>query len=245
MMKRGMIRTWLRTLLLQASWNYERLVGVGVAFSSEPLLRDLPGGRKGERYRAAMGRAAQYFNGHPYLIGLAIGALARMEHEGLPAEQMDRLRTALTGPLGSVGDKLVWAGILPTASGLALILTIMVSPVVGVASFLVVYNVVHFALRGWGLAAGWRGGIGVAQKLGTPLIKTGLKVAGPMAALSLGLALPIVGEWLVRHVDGPELLATGIVALVGILLARWIWPTLGANRYGLAVVAVVLILGWL
>ncbi len=244
-MKRGMIRSWLRSLLVQASWNYERLVGIGVAFSSEPLLRDLPGGKKGERYRAAMGRAAQYFNGHPYLVGLAIGALTRMEHEGLPAEKMQRLRTALTGPLGSVGDKLVWAGLLPTGSALALVLTVAVSPVVGVVSFLVLYNLAHFALRGWGLAAGWNGGIQVAQKLGTPLIKQGLKVAGPMAAFSLGLALPIVGEWLVRHVDSHELLAAGIVALVGVLLARWIWPTLGANRYGLAVVAVALILGWL
>jgi len=85
----------------------------------------------------------------------------------------------------------------------------------------------------------------VAQKLGTPLIKKGLKLAGPMAALSLGVAIPIVGEWLVRHVDAHELLGTGLVALVGILLARWLWPTLGANRFGLAVVAVALILGWL
>lgn len=244
-MKRGMIRAWLRTLLVQASWNYERLLGVGVAYSSEPLLRDLPGGKEGERYREAMGRATQYFNGHPYLIGLAIGALARMEHEGLPAEQMQRLRSALTGPLGGVGDKLVWAGIVPTGSALAIVLTVYISPVVGVAAFLVVYNLVHFALRVWGLAAGWNGGMHVAQKLGKPLIKKGMKVAGPMAALSLGLALPIVGEWLVRHVDAHELLGTGLVALVGIVLARWVWPTLGANRYGLAVVAVALILGWL
>jgi hypothetical protein len=36
-----------------------------------------------------------------------------------------------------------------------------------------------------------------------------------------------------------------VVALVGILFARWVWPTLGANRYGLAAVAVALIVGWL
>ncbi|MBI3081867.1 MAG: PTS system mannose/fructose/sorbose family transporter subunit IID, partial [Gemmatimonadetes bacterium] len=41
-MKRGMLATWARTLIVQASWNYDRMVGIGVAYAMEPLLRDLP-----------------------------------------------------------------------------------------------------------------------------------------------------------------------------------------------------------
>ena len=244
-MKRGMVESWLRTLLLQASWNYERLVGVGLAFSSEPLLRDLPGGREGERYRAALGRAAQHFNGHPYLIGLAVGALARTEHDAIPIEKMQRLRTALAGPLGSVGDKLIWAGLLPVCSAIALVLAVWVSPAAAVLSFLVLYNLVHFALRFWGLSAGWNSGLRVAQRLGAPAIKWGLRIAGPFAALSLGFALPIVAAWLVRHLDGSELIAAGLIMSVGIIFSRWLLPTLGGNRFGLAAVALVLVLGLL
>jgi len=244
-MKRGMIESWLRTLLLQASWNYERLVGVGLAFSSEPLLRDLPGGTEGERYNAALRRAVQHFNGHPYLIGLAVGALARTEHDAIPIEKMQRLRTALAGPLGSVGDKLIWAGLLPVCSAIALVLAVWVSPAAAVLSFLVLYNLVHFALRFWGLSAGWNSGLRVAQRLGAPAIKWGLRIAGPFAALSLGFALPIVAAWLVRHLDGSELMAAGLIMSVGIIFSRWLLPTLGGNRFGLAAVALVLVLGLL
>jgi len=244
-MKRGMIESWFRTLLLQASWNYERLVGVGLAFSSEPLLRDLPGGREGERYRAALSRATQHFNGHPYLIGLAVGALARTEHDAIPTEKMQRLRTALAGPLGSVGDKLIWAGLLPFCSAVALVLAVWVSPAAAVLSFLILYNMVHFALRLWGLPAGWSSGLRVAQRLGAPAIKQGLRVAGPLAALAVGFALPIVAAWLVRHLDGHELIAAGLIMGVGFIFSRWLWPTLGGNRFGLAAVALALILGLL
>ncbi|UCG86581.1 MAG: PTS system mannose/fructose/sorbose family transporter subunit IID [Gemmatimonadota bacterium] len=244
-MKQGMVRSWLRSLLLQASWNYERMIGIGLAFTTEPLLRDLPGGVEGERYRAALARATQQFNGHPYLIGLAAGALARVEHEALPEEQVKRLRTALAGPLGSVGDKMVWAGLLPVASALGMVLAVWVSPTAAVLGFLVLYNAVHFVLRGWALYSGWNGGLRVGQRLGARLIKLGLRLAGPLAALTVGFALPVVGAWLVRHLDAQELVGAGLIAGVGVVFARWVWPTLGGNRFGLAAVAVALLLGWL
>jgi len=239
-----MVLSWMRLLLVQASWNYERMVGVGVAFASEPMLRGLPGGKKGERYRQAVGRAAQYFNAHPYLTGLAVGALARAEYENVPPEKMHRLRTALTGPLGSLGDKLVWVGVLPMAAGVGLLISVAVSPVVGVVSFLVLYNGVHLALRCWGLWAGWHGGIRVAEKLSAPVFKLGLRVVGPLAALSLGLALPTVIAWLARDYDWGGSVGVGIVALVGVAFARWIWPTLGGMRFGLLVVALAAAAGW-
>ncbi|UCD23353.1 MAG: PTS system mannose/fructose/sorbose family transporter subunit IID [Gemmatimonadota bacterium] len=242
-MKRGMIESWLRILLLQASWNYERLVGVGLAFSSEPLLRDLPGGKEGERYRTAMSRASQHFNGHPYLMGLAVGALTRTEHDEVPTETIQRLRTALAGPLGSVGDKLIWAGLLPACSAVALVLAVWISPVAAVVGFLVLYNLGHFALRLWGLSAGWSSGLRVAQRLGSPALKRGLRLAGPAAALCVGFALPIVAKWLLRHLDGHELIACGVILSVGFILSRWLWPTLGGNRFGLAAVVVALVLG--
>jgi PTS system mannose-specific IID component len=244
-MKRGMVRSWFRSLLLQASWNYERMIGIGMAYTSEPLLRDLPDGVRGERYRAALSRAAQQFNGHPYLVGLAVGALARVEHEELPEDQVKRLRTALAGPLGSVGDKLIWAGLLPVASALGLVLTVWVSPAMGVIVFLALYNTVHFMLRGWALRSGWNSGLRVGQRLGAPCIKLGVRLAAPLAALTCGFALPVVAAWLVRHLDAQELVGAALIAGVGVVFARWVWPTLGGNRFGLAAVAVALILGWL
>jgi len=68
-----------------------------------------------------MTRQSAYFNAHPYLAAVAVGALARAELAGVPPERIERFRTALSGPLGSVGDRLVWAGWLPFCSLVALV----------------------------------------------------------------------------------------------------------------------------
>jgi PTS system mannose-specific IID component len=244
-MKSGMVSAWIRLLLIQASWNYRRLIGVGMAFASEPLLRDLPGGEAGERYREALARAAGYFNGNPYLIGLAVGSLARVEHQALAPDQTERLRRALGGPLGSVGDKIVWAGALPFASAVGLIVAVSLSPVVGVVAFLVLYNSVNLVLRLWGLGAGWKAGMQVSKNLGGAAIKLSMRVAGPVAAFAVGLALPVVAAWLTRGLDANALFGVALVASVGIAFARWVWPTLGTLRFGLGVVVVAILVGWL
>ncbi|MFQ5703133.1 MAG: PTS system mannose/fructose/sorbose family transporter subunit IID [Gemmatimonadales bacterium] len=239
------ISAYLRTFTMQGSWNYDRMVGTGVAFASEPILRELPGGAEGAPYREALGRASQYFNGHPYLTPLAVGALARAEFDGVDRDQATRLRKALTGPLGSMGDKLIWAGALPVSSAIGLGLAVTVSPIVAIVAALLVYNLVHLTVRTWALAAGWRGSVHVAQQLGAPLLQRGLKIAGPAAGLAVGLALPLVAAWLVKDFDIRGLVGVGLIAASGLFIVNWVLPTLDAVRFALSVLVLALIAGWL
>ena len=107
----GTARAALRLLIVQAAWTYERLQGVGVGFASLPLLEPLRADPV--KYRAAVARASEYFNAHPYLTGIAVGAAARAEIDGVPGGTIQRLKTALAGPLGSLGDQLFWIGVVP------------------------------------------------------------------------------------------------------------------------------------
>jgi PTS system mannose-specific IID component len=238
-----MLRSWLRTLLVQASWNYDRMLGLGVGHAIEPLLRDLPGGREGTRYREAVGRGSQFFNAHPYMAGIAIGAEARAEHENLPPEHVRRLRGALAGPLGSLGDKLIWAGVLPTAVGLGLMVAAVTTPLAGALAFLVLYNVAHFTLRAWGLSAGWKYGTGIAKALAAPVLQRGLRLAGPAAALAVGLALPPVAVLLVGDLALNARIGVGLVAVVGIAVARWVAPSFGGLRFGVGALVIALVVG--
>ncbi len=182
----------LRSLAVQGSWNYEILVGNGIGFCVEPALRRLPGGVDGDAYKAALARQCAYFNAHPYLAALAIGALARAELDQVQPARIERFRTALCGPLGSVGDRLVWASWLPACSLLALLLFGMGwSPLWVVLGFLAVYNVGHFGLREWGLRQGWRHGLRVASALAHPVLQHGPRYIGRVAAVLGGLALPL------------------------------------------------------
>lgn len=244
-MKRGMLATWTRTLIVQASWNYDRMVGIGVAYAMEPLLRDLPGGRSHGRYAAALKRVAAFFNAHPYLTGMAAGALARVEYDGVPEAQADRLRRALIGPLGSVGDQLIWAGWLPLSVAIGLIVAVLASVPAGVVSFLVLYNVVHLGLRSWGLAAGWRAGVGVAGELGGRVMHGGLRFGAAAAPFCVGVALPLVASWLLRDFGGSERLGAAMVGLLGLFLARVLVPTLSGVRLGLLFLGIAVLAGWL
>jgi PTS system mannose-specific IID component len=217
--------TWLtvfsRLLAIQGSWNYETLIGNGIGFCVEPALRSLPGGVRGAAFKEAMARESTYFNAHPYLAAVAVGALARAELSGVAPERIDRFRTALCGPLGSVGDQLVWAGWLPFCSLVSLIAYgLGARPLVVVLLFLLAYNAGHLALRVWGLHVGWTRGLGVASALGNPVFRRGPAHVARAAAAMAGIAIPLTAARVVR--SGPTLVALVLVAgaLTAVLLVR-------------------------
>ena len=189
------VAMFVRSLAVQGSWNYEILIGNGIGFSLEPALRRLPGEVDGTEYNQALARQSAYFNAHPYLAGLAIGALARAELDRVDPQRIERFRTALAGPLGSVGDRLVWASWLPACSLCALIFFgIGWSPLWVVFGFLIIYNIGHFGLRNWALRAGWQNGLRVAAALGHPVLQHGPRYIGRVAAVLGGLALPLAAH---------------------------------------------------
>ena len=198
----------LRLLAIQGAWNYETLLGNGIGFCMEPALRLLPGGVHTPRFKEALARQSRYFNAHPYLASVAVGALARAELDGESPEKIERFRTALAGPLGSVGDRLVWASWLPFCSLVGLAVYGFGGGALAVlVTFLGLYNAGHIALRVWGLRVGWNRGLRVAQALGNPVLRQGPHVIAPMAAFAAGLGVPLA----MSRVIGP---GRGIVVLV-------------------------------
>ena len=238
-------RTLLRLFAVQGSYNYERMLGLGVGVAEEPLLRDLPADGPESPYRAAVARGAHFFNAHPYLAGLAVGAAARAEHDGAPPEQVERLRATLCGPLGSLGDRLVWAGWLPLLSGLALAAIALGAGWAAVAAFFVVYNAGHVALRWWALRAGWTHGARVASALHHPLLQRGVAILGPAMACAVGAALPLTAQYLAAPFEIWARGALAAVAALGFIALRWVPDRLTGLRLGLGLVAGALVVGWL
>ncbi|HXF23399.1 MAG TPA: PTS system mannose/fructose/sorbose family transporter subunit IID [Gemmatimonadaceae bacterium] len=216
--KAAIVAAFIRLFAVQGSWNYETMIGNGIAFSMKPLLEDLPE----DRYHAAMARQARYFNAHPYLAGVAVGSLARAELDGENPARIERFRTALCGPLGSVGDQLVWAGWLPLCSLIALAaFALKAGPLAVVCIFLGVYNAGHVALRAWGLRVGLRSGMRVAPALANPVFREWPAALARISAVLAGLILPLA----LQRIIGPgRVLAGGVavVAVIGaVILARF------------------------
>jgi mannose PTS system EIID component len=229
---------YFRLFAMQGSWNYETLNGTGIGFAMEPALRYLPGGIDGPEYRAALARESRYFNAHPYLAGVAVGALVRAELDGVDPAKIERFRTALAGPLGSVGDRLVWASWLPFCSLIGIgVYGAGGSPLGVVGTFLLLYNAGHFLLRAWGLRIGLSRGLNVASALGNPVLRRGPQYIGSAAALVAGVALPLA----LQRVAGPgRALVGGIIgaALIGILLLALLRERAEGWRIALGVLAV-------
>jgi Phosphotransferase system, mannose/fructose/N-acetylgalactosamine-specific component IID len=229
---------WIRLFAIQGSWNYETLMGTGIGFAIEPALRQLPQGLRSPRYRAALARHSRYFNAHPYFAGIAVGALARAELDDVDPTRIERFRTALAGPLGSVGDRLVWASWLPFCSLVALgVYGLGAGPLPVIATFLILYNIGHFALRIWSLQLGLDRGLGVASGLANPMFRQGPAVIGKIAAMTAGIALPLV----LHRIIGPgRVLLDGVIAaaVAGGLLIGLVKERAEGWRIALGVLAV-------
>ncbi len=154
----------LRAFLVQGSWNYRVMQGTGMAFAILPLVRHL--GLRGRERDDALALHADHFNAHPYLASLALGALARLEVDRTDPETVRRFRSAIRGPLGALGDRLIWAAWLPVTAAVGLLLHWSgTAGVWAVAAFVVLFNIVHLTVRFTGFRIGFEAGTGVGARL--------------------------------------------------------------------------------
>jgi len=165
--RRARTSTFLRSFLIQGSWNNRTMLGGGFAFSLLPVLRRIHRGNP-SGFKEALQRHAEHFNSHPYLANLAMGAVCRMEEEGRSPEEIRRFKLAVRGPLGSLGDALVWVGWRPATVLATLALALAgAPPLFTVFFFLILYNLGHLLLRVWGFRVGLERGSQVGDSLRT------------------------------------------------------------------------------
>jgi mannose/fructose/N-acetylgalactosamine-specific phosphotransferase system component IID len=182
-------RVFLRLFTVQGSWNYRTMTGNGFAFALLPVLRNLHAPDH-VSLDAAVDRHVGHFNAHPYLTGLAVGAVARMEEEGEEADRIEHFKTAVRGPLGGLGDQLIWARWLPATALLGIGFGLVLSSVtVGIVLFLLLFNVGHLVLRIWAFRTGLAAGAGVAPRLRQADLGGWILRVGPVLAIASGLAL--------------------------------------------------------
>jgi len=229
----------LRLFAVQGTWNYERMLGVGMGYAAEPLLEDLKAVDP-VRHGEAVVRSAEFFNCHPNLAGLALGATTRAEYEGVPGPQIVRLRTALCSPLGSMGDQLFWAGLVPSLIGFTLVAVVLGAGTWAILLFLVAYNAVRVWTAYWSLQTGMASGMKVGSAIGSSWLPRALECAGPTAGFALGLALPVVAVWYLRGFGWTAAIGAAGVGVAGVALTRWFGPGLTSVRF--ALMAMILLL---
>jgi mannose/fructose/N-acetylgalactosamine-specific phosphotransferase system component IID len=227
----ALVSSFLRSFLIQGSWNYHTMLGCGFAFALEPSLRRLFGKGQGA-HGEALSRHVELFNAHPYLSAIALGAVLRLEQEGTDPETIRRFKLAVRGPLGSLGDALVWAAWLPGVSVMALTLYWLGVPGwLVVAVFLLVYNVGHVGLRLWC----FRVGLAEGRQVGARLARADLtgwtrKVEAGVSVLLGGLVgVILASERGVAQAGLPWVVLVGLAFLAGLLVGHRSWRPAAAT----------------
>ena len=88
-------------------------------------------------------------------------------------------------------------------------------------------------------------GVAVAKAMNHPFLQGGVRLVGPLASLGIGLALPIVAEWLTAGLDAAARWSTAAIAAATVVAAWWLIPSMGAARLGILVSSVIIVLGWI
>lgn len=136
-----------RSCFLQASFNYERMQAAGWLYSILPGLEKIHADNK-EDLALSMTHNMEFFNIHPFLVTFAMGIILSMEQKKVDIPTIRAVRVAAMGPLGGIGDALFWLTLVPITAGITSNMAIngnAAAPII----FLVIFNVVQFALRFW------------------------------------------------------------------------------------------------
>ncbi len=231
----------LRSLLLQGSWNFERLQSLGFFYAMAPALRCL---YRGNELLAAGRRHLEYFNTHPYMASPVLGAAVRLEEKQSRGEAgevgADEFKRLVMAPYAAVGDALFWGGLRPLAAVAALLLAAAGSlwaPLL----FLLLFNLPHLYFRLSGFRCGYGEGTQVVERLQRrhlPDLAVRLKEA---AAVLLG----VLCAWLtVRALgEGNVAIGWGVAVLPAVALLAWVVRR-GISVLLLAGAIAMALLGW-
>lgn len=242
--RRDLARMARRTLLLQATFNYERQQGLGWAWALQPALERLYPDPAVQRARLAEHTA--YFNTQPTLASLALGAVAGLEEQrattGEPAaDGIARVKGVLGASLAALGDRLFWFSLRPFAASLGVLFTLLFGGWGAVAMW-VAYNLPHLGVRFAGVGWGYTQGPAV---LGEPLRRRFGQAITAMAFAGC-VALGFATAWLLVPAGQPRPIVTqaALAAGIGIGLVGAQRPRPSPTEWALGAGALCLIAAW-
>ncbi|MCV3278175.1 PTS N-acetylgalactosamine transporter subunit IID [Aeromonas sp. BC14] len=178
-----------RSLLLQASFNYERMQASGWLYGLLPALQKIHSNPR-DLSRAMKGHMG-FFNTHPFLVTFVMGIVLAMERSKQNVNSIQSTKIAVGAPLGGIGDAMFWLTLLPICGGIGADLALQGS-IMGAVVFFLLFNLVHFGLR-FGLAH-YAYRMGVAA---IPLIKANTRKVGHAASI---VGMTVIGALVATYV---------------------------------------------
>lgn len=242
--KKDLTKVFLRSITMEHTWNYERMMNDGYMYSMLPALRKIYPDK--DEFLKACKRHLEFFNTTPHIITLPLGISVAMEEqranniETFDTASISSVKTAIMGPLAGIGDSFFWGTLRILATGVGTSLALQ-GNILGPILFLLIFNVPAYVLRYILVFSGYKFGTnfittaeesGVMNLISKVAAILGLTVAGSMTAEMVSFSIPIsfgTGETATtvqNVIDGivPGLLPLLLTGLVYYLLNKKVKP---------------------
>ena len=185
--------TFVRSNFLQASWNMERMQGLGYCFGMVPILRRL---YEGEELKQAIKRHLEFYNTQPFVTAPIIGITAALEEKkanGAPIEDsvINGIKVGMMGPLAGVGDPIFWGTLRPITAALGASFALTGS-IIGPILFFVLFNAIRLAVRWYGIKYGYEKGTDVVEDVAGNKLQ---KLTEGASILGLFVMGALVNKW--------------------------------------------------
>lgn len=253
--KKDLTNLAFRTLPMEHSWNYERMMHMGYAWALMPILKKIY--PEDSKFREALSRHLEFYNTTPFIISFPLGISAAMEEERaknidtFDTKSISDVKTALMGPLAGIGDSIFWGTLRIIATGIGTSLA-MQGSILGPILFLLTWNIPSLICRYVLSFVGFNLGTevitkanekGVMEKLTKAASIVGLAVAGAMTSemvnVNIGYTLGSgEAETTIQSI------LDGIVPGIPTLLVFWLaWVLLKKKVNPLVIMLIMLIIG--
>lgn len=145
--KADVTRLAFRSVLLQSSFNYERMQAGGWTLALLPFLKKIHKDEP-EKVNEAMKGHLEFINTNGTTVGFLMGLVLSLEENGEDRKTINGLKTALFGPLAGIGDAIFWFTALPIIAGICASFALQGS-IVGPILFFMAYVGIFMSRIAW------------------------------------------------------------------------------------------------
>ena len=238
-------KVYWRSIPMEHSWNYERMMNLGYCYAMIPALEKIyKDDKKG--LSESLTRHLEFYNSTPYIMTLPLGISVAMEEnlaenpESVEKDSINTVKAALMGPLAGIGDSFYWGTLRVLATGIGTSLALK-GNLLGPILFFLIFNIPNFGIRYWFTFLGYNLGTSILDKVESSGIMD--KITYAASVLGLAVAGGMTAEMVIINVGGsigsgedmakiqdildgivPGLLPLGVTFLVLYLLRKKIKP---------------------
>ena len=198
--KTDLIKVYFRLFLLEASWNYEKMQNIGVAYALMPVGNRLYSDFDGRK--AFVGRNLKFFNTHPAMASFIMGVVIHMEEkmklgEPVTPEEIEALKNSMMGPLAAMGDNFFWEYLRPFCAVMGVCIILLCGDkymlaFLGPLVALFLYNAFGLSVRYAGLIKGYENGPSIINYIAKLDLRSMNERLSLTALIMLGALFPFL-----------------------------------------------------